>query len=273
MRSSGRRAVRASFIAMLLAGLLSASTLTAAAQSPSPTLYSFDSASTQGWPPTAPYTSTAPSAVVVEGVQANAACPGFDNRYTPSNIESKTVYWVNSYKPTITEITPETYCGGSLSYYETTISQIENFVESHASANVGTYWGGIMLDEEPGYGLSVADLEALNSYVYGLMINTPGLSFYYTENQPNGWVTSQYNAIIGNSYPAPQAYTSSMVAAINSECSTYGKCLNQVTINSQYTTSWGNPSWVLPQVNGNPWSVSYSAWGSGAGWWNEWRAV
>jgi len=131
MRSNRRRVCRAPFIAVLLGGLLLASTLTTEAQSPSPTLYSFDSASTQGWPPTAPYTSTAPSAVVVEGVQANAACPGFDNRYTPANIESKTVSWVNSYKPTITEITPETYCGGSLSYYETTISQIVNYVEAH----------------------------------------------------------------------------------------------------------------------------------------------
>lgn len=271
MNTAFRRRLRATVALIFTASLLVSSAARVGAQSPSPTVYSFDSASTQGWPPTARNTTTAPSAVVVEGVGANAACPGFDNRYTPANIESKTAYWVNNAKQTITEITPETVCSGSLTYYKNTISAIVNYVEAHASANVGTYWGGIMLDEEPGYGLSASSLESLNSYVDSLMSGTPGISWYYTEDQPNGWGLSTYNAILASSYPAPQVYTSSMLGAVNSECSTYSKCLNLVTIDSAFTTSWGNPSWVLPQVNGTPWEVSY--WNHGASWWNEWRAV
>lgn len=261
--------------ALLAAACLLAPTPPAAkAQSPSPTLYAYDSASTQGWPPTAPNTSTSPSAVVVEGIGTNDACPGFDGRYKVSTIESKTVYWVNNHKPTITEVTPETSCGGTLSHYESVISTIVNYVEAHASSNVGTYWGGMMLDEEPGYGFSASVLETLNAYVRNLMAGEPGISFYYTEDQPNGWGASVYNAIVVGSWTAPQVYSSLMLNAVNVSCATYGECSNEVTIDTQLSpTTWGKASWVLPQVNGYPWEVSYAAWGSGAGWWNEWRPV
>ena len=42
---------------------------------------------------------------------------------------------------------------------------------------------------------------------------SPGLSWYFTENQPNGWILSTYNSIVAGSWLAPQVYSSSMAGA------------------------------------------------------------
>ena len=248
------------------------------AQSPTPTYYAFDSASTGGWPPTAPYTSSAPTAVVIEGVYGStvSGCTGFDNRYTPANIESKTVYWLNQGRDVITEITPDSACG-SLSYYEGLVSTIASYVEAHAS-NAGNLWAGIMLDEERTfwsgtYAQQLSAFEALNNATANVMVTTPGLSWYFTENQPNDFYPADTNALYGSGWIAPQVYQQTFLNATNYLCTNYNKCTNMVTINSTLSTSWANYAWVTPQVNGYSWSVSYSAWHSGAGWWNEWRPV
>jgi hypothetical protein len=178
---------------------------------------------------------------------------------------------VNGFTNTITEISPQSYCA-SLSAYEGLINRIVTYVESHATANAPQFWAGIMLDEEPGFGFSAANLESLNTYVFNLMFDTPGMSFFFLENQPNGWGLSTYNAILGSGWPAPQVYSSSMRTAVNSECSTYGKCTNLVTVGNLSTIgSWSDPEYTLPRVNGSAWSTTYYDWNPGQGWWNGYR--
>ena len=212
-----------------------------------------------------------PQAVVVEGLGASLGnCP--NNNYTEAKIESQTVAWINSVTPTVTEITPQAYCA-SLSAYESLISRIVSYVESYAS-NPGNQWAGIMLDEEPGYEFSASSLEALNNYVSRVMASTPGMSWFFLEDQPNGWTLSTYNAILdaGSGWPAPQVYSSSMLSAVNGECSTYGKCTNLVTVGNLSSISpWNDPNYTLPKVNGAAWSTSYSSWLPYLGWWNGYR--
>ena len=123
-----------------------------------------------------------------------------------------------------------------------------------------------MLDEEgPSYYFTVSQLESLNSYTSSLMSQTPGVSWYFEEDQPNAWRLSDYNNILANSYPAPQAYSSganSMVAAINSECSTYNKCTNMVTINATFSYPWNDYTYVTGLVGGYAYSNAY--WGTAA---------
>jgi hypothetical protein len=130
-----------------------------------------------------------------------------------------------------------------------------------------------MLDEEAGYGFSVNSLIALNHYVESVMINTPGMSWYFTENFPRArsgdWTLAQYNAILSTSWPAPQVYNSFMVGFVNSSCSVYHDCTNLVTINSRLAGNWHSPSWVTAQINEFPWP-DFGNW-CGCNWYNVWR--
>jgi len=63
-------------------------------------------------------------------------------------------------------------------------------------------------------------------------------------------------------------YTSSMLNAVNSECSTYSQCQNMVTIDSGFPYPWDDYLQIIPQVNGSPLYLGY--WGSGY-WFNEYR--
>lgn len=255
--SLGSRRVRSISLAVLALVLLAAALVarSALAQSPTPGTFMEDSRPGVGFPAGA-------SAVVVEGLGLIGSCDG-GGTYSVSSVESATVSYLNSNKKTFTEVTPQSACG-SISALETAIATIESYVYAHAS-NPGTYFGGFMLDEEPGYGFSASSLESLNSYVENAMVNTPGVSWVAQEDQPNGWVLATYNTILDTSWPAPQAYTSSMVSAINSECSTYGNCTNLVTVNSTGSPPWNSPSSVTGMVNGTPWSI----WSGN--WYNLWR--
>ena len=223
----------------------------AGAQSPTPTLAMKDVAPGHAFPSGA-------SAVVVEGLGAiNCA-------YSQSSIQTSTVSFLNNGRKTVTEISPQSGCG-SVASYESLLNGIKNYVEAHAN-NPGTLWAGFMLDEEPGFGFSASQLETLNNYAENIMVSTPGLSWYFQEDQPNGWVLSTYNNILGLSWPAPQVYTGSMNSAVNSECSTYGNCENLVTFWSGAPSPYNSLSYTLSHVNGSPWSAS-NYWGSG-NWYN-----
>jgi len=242
----------------------------ATAQSnPSPYDYMYDSRPLNGWPGTFPGESIAPAAVVVEGLGGSlSGCP--NSNYTQLKIESDTVSWVNAGYDTVTEISPQSYCG-SVSAFEALIGGIESYVEAHAPVYAPNYWGGFMLDEEPGYDFLPSSLASLNTYVSNLMGTTPGMSWWFNEAQPNGWTggLSDYNTVLGTSYTAPQAYTQNMVDFINNECSTYYKCTNLVTVSSSRPSPWNQYSYVLGLVNGSAWSTRY--W-TPYGWWNGWRA-
>lgn len=224
------------------------------AQSPTPSWDMLDERPGNGYP-------TGYNAVVVEGLGILNGCA-----YSESSVEQATVNFINSGLQTVTEVSPQSGCG-TISQYETLIQQIVSYVEAHSS-NPGRYWAGIMLDEEPGFGFSVSQLEALNSYVANEMASTPGMSWWFAEDQPNGWYLSDYNALLGNSWPAPQVYSSSMATAVNDECSTYGNCTDLVTIDSQLAYPWNDPSYVTGLVNGTPWENGY--WGNGY-WYNVWQ--
>jgi hypothetical protein len=202
---------------------------------------------------------------VIEGLGTGSCA------YSQSSIEHATVNSVNSYHDTVTEISPQAHCvSNGISSYESIIHGIESYVESN-SLDPGRYWGGFMLDEEPGFNFSASQLETLNSYVESLMRGTSGISWYFEENQPNGWSVSTYNQILEASWPAPQVYSYSMRDAVNSECSTYSNCMNDVTVDSQLAYPWDNADWVTGQVHGSPWLSVY--WGSSNYFANIWYPV
>jgi hypothetical protein len=252
----------------LVVATVSASTLTSAvlsssanAQTPSPTLHLADSAT-----PTFP---SGANAGIVEATGLIGRCGSL------SSAESTTVSWTDSNKYVITEVSPQDYSSGdcgTISQYETALSSLVTYVETYGH-NPGTYWGGIMLDEEPGYDFSVSQLETLNNYVDNLMVATSGVSWFYTENQPTSWSSNSttnlqdYNGLISSSWAAPQAYNQNFINVVNSECSTYSVCENLATVDKNFSGNWGNEGYVLPLVHGDPWSSLY--WGTG-NWWNAW---
>ena len=227
----------------------------AQAQSPTPNHYMEDSY------PGNPFPSGA-DAVVVEGLGS------LDCSFSESSIKSWTVEWTVRQRRVVTEITPQSACG-TISEYKILLTRIKDYVEANAHYPAGR-WAGFMLDEEPGYGFSPSQLESLNASVEEMMVNTPGMYWYFQDDQPNGWGLSTYNAILGYSWQAGQAYTSSMVSAMNAECSTYSSCHNVVTVNSYNSSPWNSLSYVSGLVrDGSPWQNDY--WNTGWYWGNIWR--
>jgi hypothetical protein len=178
--------------------------------------------------------------------------------FSVSRVETATVNSLNKSYRTVTEISPQSYCGG-IAGYKSKIRAIYNYVEAH-TARAAAYWAGFMLDEEPGFGFSASQLENLNGYVASLMNASPGLSWYFTENQPNGWSLSAYNSIVAGSWLAPQVYSTSMANAVNAECSTYGRCMNDVTVDGVASAPWNSPAHVTGLISGSSWRVG--AWGA-----------
>jgi len=156
---------------------------------------------------------------VVEGLGATAGWPGAlaNCPYSASSIEAATVADLSAGRRTITEISPQGGCGTVVTY-EAIIRQILQYTQAHVSKDAfRNLWGGIMLDEEDGFGLPVTDLVKLNGYVERLFVTVPGRSWYYTENftAPGAWTQKDFNAILSHSIPAPQIYTPSMAQMTN----------------------------------------------------------
>lgn len=135
--------------------------------------------------------------------------------------------------------------------YENLLKGIRNHIERYGR-NPASHWLGFMLDEESGFGFSVSDLETLNRYVTLLMLPEPGYSWWFSENFPNGsngdWTVSQYGAIAGPSWAAPQVYNSYMVSFINRYCHGYLVAYNTVCIND--VTAYPNGPYGYPYNNG-----------------------
>jgi hypothetical protein len=191
--------------------------------------------------------------------------------YSVLRVETATVASLNRSYFTVTEISPQSYCVASgIAGYEARIHSIYRYVETHTS-HAPKDWAGFMLDEEPGFGFSAAQLEVLNRYVASLMNPSPGVSWYFTENQPNGWYLATYNAIAEGSWLAPQVYSSSMAGAVNAECRTYGKCMNDVTVDGVGFYPWYSSRYVTGLIIGSAWHVA--AWGSTRRFCNLWVPV
>jgi hypothetical protein len=243
----GRLAPAAALCAALALGLWATAAVAAPAaraQSPGYNRFMEDFSPGSGYP--------AHTGKVVEGLGMGSCL------YSEAQIKAATVASLSKSYFTITEISPQSYCA-SISSYEAAIRSVYLYVEAHTS-RAPAYWAGFMLDEEPGFGFSAGQLEALNSYVASLMNPAPGVSWFFTENQPNGWGLATYNGIVEGSWLAPQVYSSSMASAVNAECATYGKCMNDVTVDGIGSYPWYSTPYVAGLITGSAWHVA--AWGN-----------
>ena len=240
---------------MAVAVLLSAAS---PASATSINAYMMDTFPYHSFPPTAPYWSTGANAVQVFG-QGSLGCITTGINQSQGALEGSTGQWVQAGYQTATEIAPQSGCG-TLAAYESEIYNIANYMKS--IANVSTKWGGFVLNEEPGYDFKAADLESLNLYTQSVMDTVPGLGWYWVEGQPNGWDLATYSTILESSWPSSEAYTSSMVNAINVEANSYGHNVNMLTIENQSTYPWDDYVWVANQVVGYNWNNC--TWGCGS---------
>lgn len=180
----------------------------ASAQSPNPNVNFED------WRPGNTHYNT--NGLVVEGLGMNLNANNC--AYSWTSVEQATVADINSGRATITEISPQSYCG-SIGAYEYVISATVSYVNQHASA-ASTLWGGIMLDEEPNW-YDFNSYYTLNNWLAGEMFTTPGIEWWYTENAnwPGAWTQTQYNDLIspsnGTSIPAEQVYNSNGASYAN----------------------------------------------------------
>jgi hypothetical protein len=215
----------------------------------------------------APSYDPSPSGIVVEGLSGTNGCG-----YTLTQIEDRTVQYLNAGRPTITEISPQAHCtdsGGGVHYYtlsgyETLISNLVSYVVTYGS-NVGSLWGGVMLDQEPDFGFSASDSAALASYTRSTMLNTPGICWYYTEifavGQTATWTQSQFDSIVGSpppngSWKAPQIYTDYMRNLTNA--------INQSEILVTWSTDaapypYNSRSYAVGSINGPPYQQNFQS--------------
>ncbi len=119
--------------------------------------------------------------LVVEGLGAGLG--GCDH---PLNeIVYITLLAVNSGQRTVTEISPQSNCSSDVNVWKYVLTSLVNQVIAGAP-NAGTYWGGVMLDEEDAYWTtppgSVAAYSELNAYLQDLMVPTPGMSLVLHRN-------------------------------------------------------------------------------------------
>jgi hypothetical protein len=223
----------------------------ALAQSPTPHARMWMMYPGGSWPGT--------DATVIEGL-------GMGNcSYSVSQVEDATVSQLDAGHNTITEVSPQNGDDGgacaSRSGYKTMLTDINSYVEDHAS-NASTDWGGFMLDEETGWGFTATQYEILNGNVASIMDNDPGVSWYFTENAPEQWSVSTYDALAGSSWLAPQIYNTSDADNANAACNDYELCTNAVSIWSQLAAPWDELDYVTGLIDGTPWNAA--GWDSGA---------
>jgi hypothetical protein len=216
----------------------------ATAQSPSP-----NSAFVDWRPGNLQYTT---DGVIVEGLGMFGGC-----NYTLNSIEQATISSVNAHHwPTLTEISPQSACG-TISQYEAAVSNLASYMDANTSW-AGLKWGGVILDEESGFGFSVSQLEALNSSVATTMSTTAGISWWFTNlaNCTSGcWTEQQYIDITNNSngFPAPQVYNNYQANDVNSA----DNGSNMVTSNAKAPSPWNSYTYVDSQINGAPYSEEF----------------
>ena len=207
------------------------------------------------------------SVLVVEGLGAGVC--GFD--YSLDLIVYITVTAINSGRRVITEISPQRYngTGGTpvclstvQDWNNVTLELIARVVQD--APNYGTYWGGVMVDEEDGfwqpYSNSVAAYTAINQGLHQQMVLLApnGISWYYTENfaSQGSWTFSDYYNITYLSIPAPQVANSNMVNIANFLVNVEPTREILVTWSQEFPYQY-NMYESTSLVNGNP----YSEWG------------
>ena len=167
-----------------------------------------------------------------------------------------TVNSINAGFNTITEITPQSYCG-TLSQYATMIADITYIVNASAP-NATSLWGGIMVDEEPGYA-SFSWYTQFNSTLNTDMLSSPGIEWWFNEIgacNMGCWSQSEYDQLLGSSYPAPQIYNQNFANYYNASGYTY----QLVTYWPAIQTSFANLSTAVDAVGGTTYSQSGTYW-------------
>lgn len=247
--------------------LVFAGALQAPAQSPWP------NASMEDRRPSGPAYDPGVGAFIVEGLGS------LNCSYSLSSVESQTASFINAGIRTITEFSPQSICdtrdnGGAIINYEAVLNGLAAYLKQNAPGWT-TWWGGIMWDEETGYGYTATDIENLNSYSLGLMkpggYMAGGIAWVYTEDAPGQWTQAVYNAIIAGTIPAPQIYNQTDSTIANNSIATE----NLVTVceTCNQNTPWEDPnsaSGPIAKTTGAP----YSGFGVFGGWywWNLWQA-
>lgn len=235
-------------LALALAG---PATRRAVGQSPMPTAFMRDVV------PTSPEPSDGADVLVVEGLGSGLGGCAF----SLSLIEYVTVLAINDNRRTVTEITPQDWCDPNINNWKSLVQELVDFVESHAP-NAGTYWAGVMLDEEDGFWESApgsaAVFQELNAFVQDVMIATPGISYYFTEtfSSQGAWDGPTFAAVTRNSVPAPQVATNYMVSLTNYLQSLTGAKI-LVTWSQAYPTGFKTLAGASGKIQGPP----YRLWG------------
>lgn len=156
--------------------------------------------------------------LVVEGLAAGVGTGGCDVT-TLDVVKFVTVAAINAGRKVVTQISPQSGCSDDLDDWKDMLDELVSFVVDNAPSS-GTYWGGVMLDEEDDFWTSsdsVAAYVELNEFTSDLLAGTPGVSWYFTETftGEDVWDQSDFNQITGDSYPAPQIATDYMVEMTN----------------------------------------------------------
>ncbi len=235
----------------LALGLAGPAPRPATAQAPLPPAFMRDVVPTSSEP------ADGADVLVIEGLGAGlGGCA-----YALNVIEYTTVLAVNSGRRTVTEITPQDWCDPDINHWKSLVQELVSFVGAHAP-NAGTYWGGVMLDEEDGFWEtspgSAAVFQDLNAYVQDLMVPTSGISYYFTEtfSSQGAWDGPTFAAVTRNSVPAPQIATSYMVSLTNYLQSLAGAKI-LVTWSQAYPTGFKTLAGTSFKINGAP----YRLWG------------
>ena len=185
--------------------------------------------------------------VIVEGL-GWGSCP-----YSLSSTESETVRYINASIPVIAEVSPQSACA-STSTYDNDFDALEDYVVAHASAaKYQRFWGGIMVDEEDGFGFSVGQIEGMNNSLDATMRTVNGPPWWYTEDfsSTNAWSESTWNSIVGYSNPAPQIASTYMKNLVNHE---YENNYVLVTWSSTYPSPFNTRSYDDGSIGGSPYT-------------------
>lgn len=188
--------------------------------------------------------------IIIEGLGM------FGCGYSLSSVKAATVQTINDGHATLTEVSPQSYCA-SLSQYEIAIGGLINYVEVYAD-DPGKYWGGVILDEEPGFGFSVSQLITLNQYVESKIATlASGATWWWTNigNCQSCWSQSQYTSLTTDAggYPAPQVYNDFMATQANGA----GFTENMVTTSAEADYPYDSASYAIGKVYGQPFYASF----------------
>jgi hypothetical protein len=251
-----RRIFLATAVALLIFPFLPA--VSAHAQSPATNVHFID---------VQPYGSlVSNTGIVVEGLGLGSC-----SATNLSQLETQTVAYLNAGRATVSEISPQAVCG-SIAGYESVIQTLTTYVYAHASSPA-QLWGGVMLDEESGWGFTWTDYSNLNTNVRNTLSAVSGIPWLYTEDfscNSGCWTLAEYNAITQLSYPAPQIVTSFMVGLANNGGS--GRAGNLVTWGTAYPAPYNTVAGATGPVLLAPYSQSFSqpyTWY----WSNQWTAT